>query len=369
MRLFRSKEKIRNRLLLGVYEQNLSILGIKVAFRSYKRYYYPLRPGVFSALCLGAILLGHAIQLSPNPWGSTVPAQPPSTWLPPEWMEELVQTAVSSEAEVTPESFGEKNPVFPDLAADAAEYRSLAQGGNLRIRKVFGLGVKTIMLDPGHGGDSAAGAIGRGGTAEKSINLDIAKKLKAMLEKDTDYRILMVREDDRDVPLKSRVNMANESKADLFVSIHVNSLPSRPIDIIETYYFGPTRDKETLELAAEVNEGSDYSYSEYNQIIKQISNQLKYQESARLARSIQETLYLNMKKRKADVLDFGVKRAPFVVLLGVEMPAVLVEVACLSNPEEENRLKDGAYRQSIAGYIEAGIIRYLDDNKQRSRSS
>ncbi|HSB68091.1 MAG TPA: N-acetylmuramoyl-L-alanine amidase, partial [Candidatus Methylomirabilis sp.] len=225
------------------------------------------------------------------------------------------------------------------------------------IRKVFGLGVKTIMIDPGHGGETAIGAIGKGGTAEKTINLDIARKLRARLERNTDYRILMIREDDRDVPLKNRVNLANAAKADLFISIHVNSLPSRPIDIIETYYFGPTRDKKTLELATEVNEGSDYSYSEYNELIREIANQLKLQESRRLARSIQDALYHNMKKRNADVLDFGVKRAPFVVLLGVEMPAVLVEVACLSNEEEENRLKEGAYRESIAGYIEAGIIR------------
>jgi N-acetylmuramoyl-L-alanine amidase len=276
---------------------------------------------------------------------------------------------VSSEAEVTPGSFGEKIQEFSGGAFDAAEYRSLAQGGDLRIRKVFGLGVRTIMIDPGHGGESATGAIGKDRTLEKSINLDIARKLKAVLERDTDYRILMIREDDRDVPLKNRVRLANEAKADLFVSIHVNALSSNPIDIIETYYFGPSRDKKTLELAAEVNEGSDYSYSEYNEIIKQISNQLKYQESRRLARSIQETLYQNMKKRKADVLDFGVKRAPFVVLLGVEMPAVLVEVACLSNEEEESRLKDAVFRQSIAGYIETGIIRYLDDNRKRSRSS
>lgn len=367
MRLFRSREKIRNRLLQGVYEQNLSILGIKAAFR--RRHRFPVRPGVLSAMFLGAILFGHAIQLTPHPWGSAVPVQHSPTWLPQEWRAEPVQSAVSSGAEVTPGSFGENIQEFSGGAFDAAEYRGLAQGGDLGIRKVFGLGVKTIMIDPGHGGESATGAIGKGGMVEKSINLDIAKKLKAVLERDTDYRILMIREDDRDIPLKNRVKLANEAKADLFVSIHVNALPSNPIDIIETYYFGPTRDKKTLELAAEVNEGSDYSYSEYNEIIKQIANQLKYQESRRLARSIQETLYQNMKKRKADVLNFGVKRAPFVVLLGVEMPAVLVEVACLSNEEEENRLKDAAYRQSIAGYIETGIIRYLGENKKRSRSS
>jgi N-acetylmuramoyl-L-alanine amidase len=366
MRLFRSREKIRSRLLQGVYEENLSILGIKAAFR--KRHRLPVRPGVFSAMCLSAILLGNAIQLNSYPWLSAAPEQIPIDWLLQDWTLEPIQSAVPLAGEVKPESFGGKVQEFSGGASDAAEYRSMARSGDLRIRNVFGLGVKTIMIDPGHGGESATGAVGKGGTAEKSINLDIAKKLKAALERDTDYRILMVREDDRDVPLKSRVKMANEARADLFVSIHVNALPSNPIDIIETYYFGPTRDKKVLELAAEVNEGSDYGYSEYNELIRKIADQLKYQESRRLAWSIQETLYQNMKKRKADVLNFGVKRAPFVVLLGVEMPAVLVEVACLSNEEEENRLKDSAYRQGIAGYIESGIIRYLDENKKRSRS-
>lgn len=367
MRFFRSRRNIRDRLLQGVYEQNLTILGVRGAFRRRRR--FPLRPGTLSVICLGAILLGHAIQLNPYSWSVVAPVQISSSWVPRDWRAEPVQSAAPSGAEVAPAGSGERFPEFSGGASDAAEYRSLAQAGDLRIRKVFGLGVKTIMIDPGHGGETAVGAIGKGGTLEKSINLDIAMKLKAVLEKDTDYRILMVREDDRDVPLKNRVKMANEAKADLFVSIHVNALPSNPMDIVETYYFGPTRDKKSLKLAAEVNEGSDYSYSEYNEVIKQISNQLKYQESGRLARSIQEILYQNMKRRKADVLNFGVKRAPFVVLLGVEMPAVLVEVACLSNEEEEDRLRDAAFRQSIAGYIETGIIRYLDDNRKRSRSS
>jgi N-acetylmuramoyl-L-alanine amidase len=367
MRRFRSKEKIRDRLLQGVYEQNLSILENKTASRKRRR--FPFRPGIASAMFLGALLFGQTLHLSPFPWGSEVPLQSPAAWPPRDGKVEPLESALFSDSEITPGSFGEstQTPVGPD--SSAAEYRSLAQGDNLRIKKVFGLGVKTIMIDPGHGGPSATGAIGKGGTAEKSINLDIAKKLRAVLERDTEYRILMVREDDRDVPLKDRVKLANEAKADLFISIHVNALPSNPIDIIETYYFGPTRDTKTLELAAEVNEGSDYSYSEYNEVIKEITNQLKFQESRRLAQSIQDALYLNMKKRKADVRNFGVKRAPFVVLLGVEMPAVLLEVGCLSNGEEENRLKDAAYRQSLAGYIEAGIIRYLDENKKRSRAS
>jgi N-acetylmuramoyl-L-alanine amidase len=367
MRRFRSKEKIRDRLLQGVYEENLAILVSRAASKRRRR--FPIRPGIVSVMFLGAILFGQILHLSPFPWGFGASLQSPAAWPPRNGKVEPLESALFSDSERTPGSFGGSTQASVGPDSSAAEYRSLAQGDNLRIKQVFGLGVKTIMIDPGHGGESASGAIGKNGTAEKTINLDIARKLKAALERDTQYRILMVREDDRDIPLKNRVKMANEAKADLFISIHVNALPSNPIDIIETYYFGPTKDRKALELAAEVNEGSDYSISEYGEVIKEITNQLKYQESRSLARSIQEVLYRNMKKRKADVLDFGVKRAPFVVLLGVEMPAVLVEVACLSNEEEENRLKDTAYRESIAGYIETGIIRYLDEHKKRSRSS
>ena len=367
MGLFRSREKVRNRLLQGVYEQNLSILGVKKASQRIRR--FTVRPSVVSAIFLGAILFGQAIHLNPFSGDSTVPVQAPAALLPGVLMAESVQSDLYPGPEVIRGNSGEETQRPFTGKSDASEYRSLIQATDLKIRKVFGLGVKTIMIDPGHGGESAKGAIGKGGVEEKTINLDIAKKLKAVLERRTDYRILMTREDDRDVPLKTRVQIANEAKADLFVSIHVNALPSKPLDIIETYYFGPTKDKKVLELATEVNEGSDYSYSEYNEVIKQITNQLKYQESMRLAGSIQEALYQNMKKRKADVLNFGVKRAPFVVLLGVEMPAVLVEVACLSNEEEESRLKDGSYRESIARYIETGITRYLDDNRRGSRAS
>lgn len=363
MKRFLPREKIRDCLLRGIYEQNLAILGIKTASRG--RHRFPITRGLLSAIFLGATLLGQAIPLNPFPWDSTLPLQDLAAWSPQSWKAQPARSDPSVGTVALPESFAENRQAPSGDESDAAEYQSLAKGRHVELRKVFGLGVKTIMIDPGHGGP-ASGAIGKGGTAEKTINLDIAKRLKAALERETDYRILMTREEDRDVSLKSRVDMANESKADLFISIHVNALPSRPIDMVETYYFGPTQDKKTLELAAEVNEGSDYSYSEYNEVIKEIANQLKYQESRRLARSIQDSLYQNMRKRKADVLDFGVKRAPFLVLLGVEMPGVLVEVACLSNVEAEDRLRDAAYRETIAESIERGIIRYLGANTKRS---
>ncbi len=306
------------------------------------------------------MLLGQAVPLNPFPWEATQAAWPPSPRSAPAPGAAVAADPDSPEAQLAAADAWEGAE-----ASDAAEYHGLATARHVELRKVFGLGVKTIMIDPGHGG-AALGAVGKGGTAEKSLNLDIARRLKAALERDTDYRILMTREDDREVSLKGRVDLANESKADLFISLHVNALPSKPIDIVETYYFGPTKDRQTLELAAEVNEGSDYSYSEYAEVIREIANQLKYQESRRLARLVQDSLYRSVRQRKPDVQDFGVKRAPFLVLLGVDMPGVLVEVACLSNTGAEERLKDPAYRETIAQSIRDGILRYLGARTRRS---
>lgn len=239
------------------------------------------------------------------------------------------------------------------------EFAALMSKTSMPLRKIFGLEVKTIMIDAGHGGDDP-GAIGALKTKEKDITLDIANRLKRRLMNNSDLKVLMTRESDRTLSLKQRVDMTNSSRADLFISIHINSLPYKPLDIIETYYFGPTKDGDTLKLAAAENEGSSYGMSEYNDLIREFGNTLKLQESKVLARKIQKDLFLNMRTLKKDVLDFGVKRAPFVVLLGVKMPSVLVEVACLSNKEQEYKLNKAYYRENIARYLESGILKYLD---------
>ncbi len=224
---------------------------------------------------------------------------------------------------------------------------------------MFGLSVKTIIIDAGHGGDDP-GAIGKLGVKEKDITLDIARTLKSRLEAGGSYRVLLSRQDDKCISLKARTVLANKSGADLFISIHVNFVPSPTLDIVETYYFGPSKSDISMQLAEKENEGSDFSMSDYNQIIKKLSNTMKFQESRLFAQSIQQNLYKNMRAVSGEVMDHGVKRAPFVVLLGADMPGVLVEVACLSNREQEQRLRDPSYREDIAAYIEKGIIHYLD---------
>ncbi|MDP2166713.1 MAG: N-acetylmuramoyl-L-alanine amidase [Thermodesulfovibrionales bacterium] len=239
-----------------------------------------------------------------------------------------------------------------------AEYISLINDKKISMKQMFGLGVKTIVIDPGHGG-SDPGTSGKLGLKEKDITLDIARRLKKKLLAYGQYKVLLTREDDETVPLNRRTEIAARSKADVFISIHVNYVPSKPINIIETYYFGPSADGDTLELASAENAHSNYSLGEFKEMIEKIGDTLKLQESRRLASFIQDSLYLNIKGQNSSVLDYGIKRAPFVVLLGIDMPGVLTEVSCISNKKEELKLYTTRYREDIAQYLESGILNYL----------
>jgi N-acetylmuramoyl-L-alanine amidase len=227
------------------------------------------------------------------------------------------------------------------------------------VCRFFGLGVKTIMIDPGHGGNDP-GTIGRAGTEEKDMTLDIAKRLRDLLQKDGRFNVLMTRDKDLTVPLRERVEMAIRQKADLFISIHLNYLPSKPINIIETYYFGPSSDAKTLKLAEQENAGSQFGLSDFRSVIEKIGDTVKLQDSRLLADSIQRSLFRGSERENDDAYDFGVRRAPFVVLLGADVPAVLAEVSCLSNRQEEMRLNTEGHKENIARSLEAGILDYLN---------
>jgi N-acetylmuramoyl-L-alanine amidase len=247
-----------------------------------------------------------------------------------------------------------------EVSENFSDYSLMIESHDIPIKDILGLGVHTIMIDPGHGGDDP-GTIGKMGTAEKHVTLDIALRLKKRLEQYGRFKVLMTRMVDRTLSLKERSEMANRSRADIFISIHVNSLPKRNLDIIETYYFGPVKGDETLELVRRENEGSNFNINDYKNVIKGIGDTLKLQESRLLGERIQSNLYSHKKLLNAEVLDFGLKRAPFVVLLGTEIPGVLVEVGCMSNKDEERRLNDDRYREYIAQHLEGGVIKYLEN--------
>ncbi len=329
--LFLRKTELRMRqdILKGVYEQNLLIIGKGRPILS-KR---PLlrKKILFSAfMCVFAVLLH---------------SQYVGTASAPTDMSFAVATTPSAQ------NSGHE--------ADPAALNMVSEARNVPLSRMFGLKIGTIMIDAGHGGNDS-GTVGKMGTMEKDVTLDIARRLQAQLLKSGRYRILMTREDDITVPLNKRVEIARAAKADLFISIHLNYLPQKPINMIETYYFGPTSDEKTIRLAKQENAGSEYELSDFREIVEKLGKTMKLQESREFAESIQSNLYSNSRRQNNEIQNFGVKRAPFVVLLGVEVPSVLAEVSCLSNREEEKELSSEQHRENIAQYLAAGIYDYLN---------
>ena len=170
------------------------------------------------------------------------------------------------------------------------------------------------------------------------------------------------------MPLAERVAIAHADHADLFVSIHLNFVPNKPINMIETFYFGPATDAAAAELARRENSGQGPGMSELREIIERLETQMRREESPRLAAAIQASVLRNRRRADAGVLDYGTKRGPFVVLNQSEVPAVLAEVSCLSNPEEEARLGTAEHREAIAAALETGILDYLRNGETTHES-
>jgi len=255
---------------------------------------------------------------------------------------------------------------WPRFPVETSDYDRLLGNNNVRLSVLFGLGIRTIVIDPGHGGKDP-GATGALGTMEKNIVLDVAQRLKERLDRNGGLNIYLTRETDKTMSLSDRVKFANTMGADLFISIHVNALPKVDLNIIETYSFGPPADEETLRLAERENADSMYSAGDFKKLIKKIGDTMKQQESISLATAIQRSLFSNIRKYDKDVHNWGVKVAPFMVLLDVEAPAVLTEISCISNQEEEKKLKTTDYREKIASFIEKGMIVYLTQKEMRTK--
>jgi N-acetylmuramoyl-L-alanine amidase len=221
---------------------------------------------------------------------------------------------------------------------------------------VLPLSVKRIAVDPGHGG-AQYGAISDSGVSEKEITLDIALRLRRLLQSHP-FDVIMTRETDTTISLDKRVAFANANRADLFVSIHVNWIPSPAIRPLETYYVGPTDDPVALRLASAENRDSGYPLSAYRRLLEKIYIDARRDESHALARTINAELFRSMSEVNPGLENRGVKMAPFAVLVGTEMPAILVEVSCLSNEADVGLLTTAEYREKIAAALVKGIRSY-----------
>lgn len=252
--------------------------------------------------------------------------------------------------------------VYPDI--DAESNKNIKESPKSLPDKNLNK-IETIVIDAGHGGKDP-GAIGPGGLQEKDITLYVGKRLGEILEKKQGFKIIYTRDKDNYVPLNERTEMANSQKADLFVSIHVNASEQRKARGIETYFLNWTNDKEALKVAARENKISINKMEKIQDglqiILQDLARNNKREESMRLAYSVQSSMVNTLRNDYSKIEDLGVKYALFYVLVGAEMPSILVEISFISNHEEEKRLAADSYRNKVAEAIAKGIDAYISQS-------
>ena len=231
--------------------------------------------------------------------------------------------------------------------------------GDTSLIRALGLKIGRIVVDAGHGGHDT-GTIGPKGLLEKDLTLDVALRLGKLLESKLGADVVYTRDDDTFIPLETRTAIANEQQADLFISIHANSSSDTNARGVETYYLNFTSSADALAVAARENAVSDKSVHELQDLVKKIALKEKIEESREFATDVQKQLHTGLAAKAPAIRDRGVKKAPFIVLIGANMPSILAEISFLSNPTDEKRLETPAYRQKIAEYLYKGIARYAN---------
>lgn len=249
---------------------------------------------------------------------------------------------------------GKRTAAPPEL--DVHEAQPNASGDRSLIR-ALGLKIGKIVIDPGHGGHDT-GTIGPNGLLEKDLVLDVAKRLGKQLER-LGAEVVYTRTDDTFIPLETRTAIANQEQADLFVSIHANSSDDADARGVETYYLNFTSSPDALEVAARENAVSEKSIHELQDLVKKIALKEKIEESHEFASDVQHALHSGLSAKNPGIRDRGVKKAPFIVLIGANMPSILAEISFVSNPGDERRLKTPEYRQKIAESLYRGISKYV----------
>ncbi len=227
------------------------------------------------------------------------------------------------------------------------------------LAQQLGLGIKQIVIDPGHGGkDPGAMAYG---LKEKDIVLQLGKYLAPILRKNLGCEVSFTRDTDVFIPLEERTAIANTKGADLFISLHVNAHPSKKIHGMETYYLNLSTNAEAMRVAAMENATSTHQMSDLQNILADIMKNAKRDESAKLAAKVQQAIVKTGGGKYPGIKNLGVKQAPFYVLIGAEMPAVLVEAAFITNKKDAQNLQNKEFLQELAEQIAAGIKTYIQE--------
>ncbi len=264
-----------------------------------------------------------------------------------------VTTAPVTAAPATP------SPKTESLLAETSKAARRTSTGSTSLVRALGLKLGRVVIDPGHGGHDQ-GTEGPKGLQEKELVLDVSMRVGKLIEERLGAEVVYTRSDDTFIPLESRTAIANDKKADLFLSIHANSSSLPRISGMETYYRNFTTSRESLDVAARENASSQKSIAELETLIQKVVQGEKVEESREFAGRIQTSLFKFSARNFPGLKDRGVKKAPFVVLIGAKIPSVLVEIGFLSNPREEALLRKPDYRQKLAEALFRGISSYAD---------
>ncbi len=261
---------------------------------------------------------------------------------------------VAPRAEKKTLATAKKNQRYPEIH----QAQPSADGQRSLIR-ALGLKVGRIVIDAGHGGHDT-GTIGPNGLLEKNLVLDVALRLGKLLKGKMGADVIYTRDDDTFIPLETRTAIANQQQADLFISVHANSSQDPSARGVETYYLNFNPSPDALEVAARENAVSEKSVHELGDLVKKIALKEKVDESREFAADVQYSLYQGLAGKEKTLRNRGVKKAPFIVLIGANMPSILAEISFVSNPGDERRLQTPEYRQRIAESLYKGVSRYIN---------
>ena len=227
------------------------------------------------------------------------------------------------------------------------------------MARVLGLRVRRIVIDAGHGGHDS-GTVGPGGIEEKDIALDVALRLGRLLQQRLGAEVIYTRRTDKYVPLEERTAIANAAHADLFLSIHANSSSDPDVRGVETYFLNFTTSPDAMEVAGRENADSNRSVYDLSDLVRKITLSDKIDESREFAGDVQQQMYAGLLSGNAGLKNRGVKQAPFVVLIGAQMPSILAEISFLTNPEDAAELSRPRYRERLAEALYRGVAEYVD---------
>ena len=227
--------------------------------------------------------------------------------------------------------------------------------GDRSMTRVFGLKIKRVIIDAGHGGKDE-GTRGPGGMTEKELVLDVAKRVGALVQDRLGVEVIYTRTDDTFIPLEQRTVIANEQRGDLFISIHANASSIKTVSGVEIYYLSFSNSKIDLETAARENAGSESSVYELESLLQKAMLNDKLKESSEFASKVLQAMVGPVTNpATARTRSRGVRRAPFVVLIGAHMPSILAEIGFITNPADEAQMAKPAHRQKIAETLARGV--------------